>query len=393
VRDLGTRAAAFVSHPDAPVVFVAERDVAALAAFLDGRTVGDDRVHAALVTLIRDGRAHPVVFGSAITGVGTDALLTALTALLPAASTDVDTPTSGTVFKIERGPAGEKLAYVRLVTGSVRVRDRLPLGGIENRVTGISVFDGGAPVRVDALRAGQIGVLRGLESARIGDAVGRRPGGAAPRQFAPPTLETVVVPGRPAARGALHAALRLLAEQDPFVDLRLDEDEIAVSLYGEVQKEVVEATLAQEFGLTVTFRETTTICIERPVGTGAAVELIDVAPNPFLVTVGLRIEPAPPGSGVAYACPSDRGRTTTRSTGGSTCCTCCAGCDVPRPGERAGISDLAEAVPSSQVSPPRRRAHCRCGVRAFSARSSRGSGQGSSGGSPPTRRRPAGTRS
>jgi ribosomal protection tetracycline resistance protein len=322
VRDLGTRKAAFVPHPDAPLEFVAERDDAVLAAFLDGRTVGDDRVCAALVSLIRDSRAHPVLFGSAITGAGTDALLTALTALLPASedreeppctprrgarflntlsNTDVDAPTSGTVFKIERGPAGEKLAYARLVTGSVRVRDRLPIGGTENRVTGIAVFDGGPPARADALRAGQIGVLRGLESARIGDAVGRRPSSAAPRQFAPPTLETVVVPCRPAERGALHTALRLLAEQDPLIDLRLDGDEIAVSLYGEVQKEVVEATLAHEYGLAVAFRETTTICIERPIGTGAAVELIDVAPNPFLATVGLSVEPTPPGSGIAYS--------------------------------------------------------------------------------------------
>jgi ribosomal protection tetracycline resistance protein len=41
-----------------------------------------------------------------------------------------------------------------------------------------------------------------------------------------------------------------------------------VSLYGEVQKEVIEATLAEEYGLRVGFRETTTICIEQVVGTG-----------------------------------------------------------------------------------------------------------------------------
>ena len=44
-----------------------------------------------------------------------------------------------------------------------------------------------------------------------------------------------------------------------------------VSLYGEVQKEVLQATLAQEYGLDVTFRKTTTICIERPAGVGCAI--------------------------------------------------------------------------------------------------------------------------
>jgi ribosomal protection tetracycline resistance protein len=44
----------------------------------------------------------------------------------------------------------------------------------------------------------------------------------------------------------------------------------------------------------------TTLCVERPVGTGAAAEFIDVAPNPFLATVGLRVGPAAAGSGVSY---------------------------------------------------------------------------------------------
>jgi ribosomal protection tetracycline resistance protein len=72
-----------------------------------------------------------------------------------------------------------------------------------------------------------------------------------------------------------------------------------VSLYGEVQKEVIQATLAADFGVAVSFRETTTICIERPLGTGAAFEIIGTDGNPFLATVGLRIEPAPIDSGVA----------------------------------------------------------------------------------------------
>ncbi|QHY94839.1 Tetracycline resistance protein TetM [Streptomyces sp. S4.7] len=66
-----------------------------------------------------------------------------------------------------------------------------------------------------------------------------------------------------------------------------------MSLYGEVQKEVIQATLADEYGVDVTFRETTTICVERLAGTGGAAEVMGKEPNPFLATVGLRVEPAP----------------------------------------------------------------------------------------------------
>jgi ribosomal protection tetracycline resistance protein len=154
-----------------------------------------------------------------------------------------------------------------------------------------------------SVAAGQIGRLRGLQSVSIGDAIGRPPARmTAPAAFAPPTLETVVVPDRTVDRGALHTALTQLAEQDPLIGLRQDalRGELSLCLYGEVQKEVIEATLADEYGIAVTFRETTTICIERVAGTGEAVELLGADPNPFLATVGLRIESAPIGSGVRF---------------------------------------------------------------------------------------------
>jgi ribosomal protection tetracycline resistance protein len=50
----------------------------------------------------------------------------------------------------------------------------------------------------------------------------------------------------------------------------------------------------------VTFRETTQICVERPAGTGEAVEVLNTESNPFMATIGLRIEPAPEDSGIEF---------------------------------------------------------------------------------------------
>ncbi|MGW4785546.1 GTP-binding protein [Streptomyces sp. NPDC004230] len=281
---------------------LAEHDEELLAAYVEDM-VSHDRLHTALVEQTRRARAHPVFFGSAITGAGVPQLIEGIGQLLPAAGGDPAGPLSGTVFKVERGPAGEKVAYARMFTGTLRVRDRILFGDgrPEGRVTSISVFDRGTDVREDAVPAGRIGKLWGLSDVRIGDDIGARRH-AQERFFAPPTLETVVVPGPGVDRGALHLALVRLAEQDPLIDLRHDEvrQETSVSLYGEVQKEVVQATLADEFALDVTFRETTPLCIERPVGTGAAVEFNKRDLNPFLATVGLRVDPAPPGGGVDF---------------------------------------------------------------------------------------------
>jgi len=308
---LGTRAASYTPFGAADTGFtarlvdlLADHDDAILAAYVDGETtVSYRRRRGELAAQTGRALVHPVFFGSAITGAGVDALIAGISELLPAAEGDADGPVSGSVFKVERGPAGEKVAYVRMFSGTVRTRDRLRFRrDHEAKVTAVSVFDRGSAVERPAVAAGQIGKLWGLGDIQIGDAIGDSPAASERHHFAPPTLETVVVPCRPADKGVLHVALAQLAEQDPLINLRQDDirQEVSVSLYGEVQKEVVQATLANDFGVGVTFRESTTICIERPAGTGAAFEIIGKDPNPFLATVGLRTEPAAIDTGVEF---------------------------------------------------------------------------------------------
>ncbi|MBE1464388.1 elongation factor G [Kibdelosporangium phytohabitans] len=275
-----------------PVDLLATVDDALLAGYLDGSLTPED-TRGSLVAQTRLARVHPVFFGSAITGAGVPALMSALVEFLPTASGATDGPGSGLVFKVERGQHGEKIAYVRMFSGSLRVRDRVRFGGKDGKITAISVFDRGPAVRGASVGAGQIGKLWGLSEVRIGDHIGE-PHRHAEHHFTPPTLETVVIPDDPSERGALYTALTQLAEQDPLINLRQDG---VISLYGEVQKEVIQATLSDDYGLAVSFEETTTICIERVAGKGAAFEIINEGDNPYLATVGLRVEP---GTGVSF---------------------------------------------------------------------------------------------
>jgi ribosomal protection tetracycline resistance protein len=312
VHEIGTRAASVTARDRADGAFtarltevLAEQNEAIMTAYVRGEPlVPYRRLRRELAVQARRGQVYPVFFGSALTGAGVDALMSGVAELLPMAGRNAAGLVSGRVFKIERGPAGEKIAYVRMFSGTVRIRDRVRVGpGGVRKVTAVSAFAGGPAVRCGSVSAGQIGKLWGLAQIQVGDAIGvpprRRP---ERRQFAPPTLETVVVPRDPRDRGALRAALAQLAEQDPLINVRQDDvrQEISVSLFGEVQKEVIGATLAADFGLEVSFRETTTICIERLAGTGAAVERLGEPPNPFLATIGLRVSPGADGSGVRF---------------------------------------------------------------------------------------------
>jgi ribosomal protection tetracycline resistance protein len=315
--DLGTAGASFTPYGQGDAGFsvslvdlLAEHDDRLLATYVeDENALSGEALRAGLAEQTRRAIVHPVYFGSAITGAGTEPLIAGIRELLPASVGDKEAPVTGSVFKVERGPAGEKVAYVRMFSGELRTRDRLRFrGALEAKVTAISVFDAGTTATRASVAAGQIGKLWGLSEVRIGDEITTNPQDGCEKRkesafFAPPTLETVVLPAQASDRGNLQSALSQLAEQDPLINLRQDDvrQETSVSLYGEVQKEVIQTTLATEYGLDVSFRETSTIHIERINGPGEAVEFNKIDPNPFLATIGLRVEPAPPGAGVSFA--------------------------------------------------------------------------------------------
>jgi ribosomal protection tetracycline resistance protein len=310
-RELGTRAAYFTpsgaDDPEFPsrlAEVLAERDDGILAAYVEDESrVPYQQLREELAAQTRRALVHPVFFGSAITGAGVESLMVGIEELLPASEGDPDGPVSGTVFKIERGASGEKIAYVRMFSGTIRARDRLQFGrDLEDKVTAIAVFERGPAVQRPSVPAGAVGKLWGLGEIQTGDRIGETGSDGPQHQFPPPTLESVAVARHRGDRARLRSALVQLAEQDPLINVQQDDtrQEISVSLYGEVQKEVIQATLANEFGLDVTFRETTPVYIERPIGTGEAIELLHAESNPFLATIGLAIDPAPNGSGIHF---------------------------------------------------------------------------------------------
>jgi ribosomal protection tetracycline resistance protein len=173
--------------------------------------------------------------------------------------------------------------------------------GCRDRVTAIYQLNGGVWTTSPAVTVGDIAKVRGLTTIRVGDPIGTARRSEAPQRhhFAQPTLQAVVAPVHPADRARLRSVLAQLADQDPLINVRTDASEqTAVSLYGEVQKEVIAATLADEFGIDVVFRDTTALCVERPAGVGTALERLNTPSNPHHATIGLRIEPAAPGSGI-----------------------------------------------------------------------------------------------
>ncbi|MGL5819512.1 MAG: GTP-binding protein [Phycicoccus sp.] len=317
----GQRDAAVTAIPltdEATVAAVAELDDRVLAGWVHGRRVQRRDLARGLHAGVRDGRLVPVVCGSALTGAGIAVLRAALTTVLAPAADGPDQvgdterddrpgPLAATVFAVDRDSRGRR-AWLRLWAGELRLRDRVTVAGRHAEpVTELAVSTAGGLVARRASRAGEIAVVRGPQ-ARVGDTVGIPPHRRAHR-FAPASLEALVEPEDPARRSALFAGLAELADEDPLIALRLDRDagEAAVSLHGEVQKEVVAALLEERHGVRARFLPTSVVCLERVVGRGQAVERIGAGGNPYLAGIGLRVEAAPEGSGVRFSPGVERG--------------------------------------------------------------------------------------
>jgi ribosomal protection tetracycline resistance protein len=316
VAGLGTAAAEPSLLPaDERLADALAGDETFLESYVSG-TPSEEDYQAALARQVAAAAVYPVLFGSAATGAGIADLVAGIYRLLPSRERRGDGPLDATVFKIERGRSGEKIAYARVFSGSLAARHPVKFrrrgeGGVlelAGRPSAVRVFEHGAtPVSGEAL-AGDVARVWGLPEIRIGDRLGETADLHDERFFAPPSLETLVRPTEPAQAGALYSALTRLSEQDPLISIRRAGHDLTVRLYGEVQKEVLRTMLAEEFGIAAEFERSRPLLIERLRGTGHRVR--HYAPEErvfFWATVGLRVEPAPPGAGVDYRLEAELG--------------------------------------------------------------------------------------
>ncbi|MBA2776543.1 MAG: TetM/TetW/TetO/TetS family tetracycline resistance ribosomal protection protein [Chloroflexia bacterium] len=299
-------------HSESLIDILTETNDDLLGAWLrDADPIDPQALDVELVAQMRRRLIVPVIFGSARTGQGVDQVLAGVARFMPPADGCGGDPLTGTVFKIQRTRNGEKIVYARLYSGRIESRERVPFRRLapgeptlayESRITGIDAFDDGRQKQVAFAQAGDIVRLHGLKETMIGDYLGCEPGGRPRAAFPPPIMESVVSAHDPVLRPQLNSALAGLAEQDPLISIRRDtrRGAISVRLYGEVQKEVIAATLTDDYGVDAIFEPSQVICVETPIGVGAAVEHMGGAGNPFVATVGLHIEPCAAGNGITY---------------------------------------------------------------------------------------------
>src|SRR6266567_4679957 len=300
VENIGTKQAFIVKNSfsgdrdqgflEACLELVALNDGDLLAAYVNGEDVTEGQVKAALINQIRDAKIYPVFFGSAMTGTGVAELLAGVATMFPANNGLEDTPLSGVVFKLEKEAAGEKIAYVRVFSGSINVREYVPVHRNKNeseiethtdKIKKLHIFCEGKTVQTQKVEAGEFGKVWGLKDVKIGDIVGEWSDKIKYLHFADPQIETCIEAQQKEESHSLYQALMELSEEDPLIKVLRDDfhNEIYIRLFGEVQKEVIETILKENYGLAVQFSETRIICIEKPAAVGQALDVIGTADN------------------------------------------------------------------------------------------------------------------
>ena len=250
----------------------------------------------------------PCCFGSALKLEGVDNLLSLLDTYAPAPEYPRDF--GARVYKISRDPQGNRLTWLKVTGGQLRVRDLIGYVNqkgepLSEKAVQLRLYTGDKFTAPEVASAGQLCAVTGLSATFAGQGLGNQ------AATDPPLLEPVMTYklNLPAGCDPLTALpkLRQLEEEDPQLRLLWDAQgkQIHVHIMGKVQLEVLRSVIAQRFGLDVTlsdrrihYKETVAAPVE---GVG------HFEPLRHYAEVHLLLEPLPQGSGLVFdtRCPLD----------------------------------------------------------------------------------------
>ncbi|WP_074608511.1 GTP-binding protein [Bacillus cereus group sp. BfR-BA-01350] len=309
VLNEGTKEARIIEYKsyDDCIERLAPYNESLLESYVNNEIVTDTMLREELIKQIAQANVYPIFFGSAMTGIGVSELLENISTLLPANNLSQDEELSGIVFKIEREPSGEKIAYVRVFSGNLHVRKHVDIQRDQSlphkeKIKKMCIFHNGDAVQTSTVPSGEFCKVWGLSDIKIGDIIGARTDYIKDIHFAEPQMEAAIDAVPKERIHDLYTALMELCEEDPLIKVWKDDvhNELYIRLFGQVQKEVIETTLFEKYNLQVTFSNTRVVCIEKPIGIGISVEVMGEKTNPFYATVGFKVERGELNSGITY---------------------------------------------------------------------------------------------
>lgn len=247
--------------------------------------------------LIWERKVFPCYFGSALKNIGVKEFLAGLECYAKERSYPEEF--GAKVYKIARDPQGNRLTYLKVTGGVLKVRDLIRYQDVEEKVSQIRIYSGEKYDAVQEVRAGRVCAVTGLTKTYPGEGLGAEPPSEGP-VLTPVLNYQLILPEGCDTHGML-LKLRQLEEEDPELHIVWNEElgEIHAQLMGEVQTEILQSMIRERFQTEVTFgpgnivyKETIKCSVE---GVG------HFEPLRHYAEVHLLLEPGESGSGLVFA--------------------------------------------------------------------------------------------
>ena len=277
-------------------------DEALLENYLETGTVTEGNLRG----LIAKRKLFPCCFGSALKLEGVEEFLTVLDTYAPEKEYSGDF--GARVYKISRDPQGNRLTWLKVTGGSLKVRTVLAYENQrgekrEEKAVQLRCYSADKFTAPETVEAGHLAAVTGLSETYAGQALGGE-------TFAlPPALEPVMTYRVNLPKGSDPAVvlpkLRQLEEEDPQLHLLWENGQIHVQIMGKVQLEIFRSLVQQRFGLEVTLDDRRIFYKETIENTVEGVGHFE--PLRHYAECHLLLEPLPRGSGLVFdtVCPLD----------------------------------------------------------------------------------------
>ncbi len=263
----------------------------AMEQFLEKGCVGIEEIR----KLIRERMAFPCYFGSALKEQGIDVFLEGIVTYTSVPSYPFEF--GARVFKIARDEQGNRLTYLKITGGSLKVKTVLT--DQQEKVNQIRIYSGEKYTTVNEVQAGMVCSVTGLSATYPGEGIGIESGVSVPLLEPVLTYQIELPEGMDAA--TVLPKLRQLEEEEPQLHIVWEEQlqEIRVQVMGEVQIEILKYMVKERFGIDIGFgtgrivyKETIRNVVE---GVG------HFEPLRHYAEVHLRMEPGESGSGLVFS--------------------------------------------------------------------------------------------
>lgn len=235
------------------IEFLAERDEVLLETYMDSG-FDKDLWTQTLKLMVKENKIFPCASGSALKDIGIVEFLEKLDSLTTT-SYKSDDVFAAQVYKIRHDESGNRVTYLKLVNGTLKVRDSVTYNEQTEKITQIRQYSGNKFKTTDQAIAGELVAVTGLTNASIGDGLGVF---AQKTEFDMiPTLKSKVLFDASVHVKEVLRCFKLLDAEDPSLRIFWDEyfQEIHVHVMGVIQLEVLEQIVLERFGFHVSFGE------------------------------------------------------------------------------------------------------------------------------------------